>query len=67
MIRIKNEKYGNVYETYRICFVVLFLKASHISNGHLREEREKSQTDVTFKEVMIKKLLKLIDSIKPQS
>ena len=44
-----------------------FLKASHISNGHLREEREKNQTDVTFKEVMIKKLLKLIDSIKPES
>ena len=65
MIRIKNEKYGNVYETYRIC--CFFLKASHIANGHLREEIEKSQTDVTFKEVMIKKLLKLIDGIKPQS
>ena len=48
------------------CFFFL-LKASHISNGHLREGREKNQTDVTFKEVMIKKLLKLIDGIKPQS
>ena len=43
------------------------LKASHISSGHLREGREKNQTDATFKEVMIKKLLKFIDGIKPQS